>query len=174
MSARKHAPRGEELEAVRTTIVGGRPQGGGKAIGNIPRGIEVLVKKASVDRGFRNLLLERRAEAAEAIALELEPAEVVMINNAPRAQLEAIIARTTVKPRLKKVFMGGAAAVMLAALSVATSSCDRWDATAGERPDLPGDQESVMEAPADEQTESAPPDATRGIRPDRIEQQEQP
>ncbi|MCP4231568.1 MAG: hypothetical protein GY771_15670, partial [bacterium] len=41
-----------EREAVRTTIVGGRPPGSGKSNGSIPRGIEVLVKKASVDAVF--------------------------------------------------------------------------------------------------------------------------
>ena len=40
-----HADRPQEQEAVRTTIVGGRPPGSGKSVGNIPRGIEVLVKK---------------------------------------------------------------------------------------------------------------------------------
>ena len=34
--------------------------------GDIPRGIELLVKKASVDAEFRALQLERRAEAADA------------------------------------------------------------------------------------------------------------
>ena len=46
-----------EQEAVRTTIVGGRPPGCGQPVGQIPRGIEVLVKKAAVDPEFKTLLL---------------------------------------------------------------------------------------------------------------------
>ena len=48
----------EEREAVCTTIVGGRPPGCGTKVGNIPRGIEILVKKASVDPDFKKLLLK--------------------------------------------------------------------------------------------------------------------
>ncbi len=62
-----------EQPAVRTTIVGSRPPGPGKGIGEIPRGIEVLVKKASVDRVFRAKLLTERASAAGDIGLELMP-----------------------------------------------------------------------------------------------------
>ena len=40
-------------------------------LGGVPRGIEVLLKKASVDPAFRELLLSRRAEAANAIGLIL-------------------------------------------------------------------------------------------------------
>ena len=57
--------RPEEREAVRTTIVGGRPPGSGKEVGPIPRGIEVLVKKAAVDPAFKQILLEKRAKAAD-------------------------------------------------------------------------------------------------------------
>ena len=62
MSKKKERP--PEQEAVNTTIVGGRPPGCGKPVGEIPRGIEILVKKASVDEAFKELLLARRAEAA--------------------------------------------------------------------------------------------------------------
>ncbi|GAG42054.1 unnamed protein product, partial [marine sediment metagenome] len=53
-----------EQPAVRTTIVGGRPPGSGKTVGPIPRGIEVLIKKAAVDPGFKMLLLAKRDGAA--------------------------------------------------------------------------------------------------------------
>jgi hypothetical protein len=36
------ADRPREQEAVRMTIVGGRPSGSGQPVGDIPRGIEVL------------------------------------------------------------------------------------------------------------------------------------
>ena len=71
MASDKRPP---EQETVRTTIVGGWPPGSGKPLGPIPRGIEVLVKKAAVDPQFRRLLLEKRGEAAKEIGLALDPA----------------------------------------------------------------------------------------------------
>ena len=112
--ARPGRPR--EKDAVRTTIVGGRPPGSGADLGPIPRGIEVLVKKAAVDAEFKALLLETRAEAAEAIGLELEPAEVLMLDAVPAAQLEAIVGHTSVSPISRHAFLGRAAGAMLAAL----------------------------------------------------------
>jgi hypothetical protein len=112
--AREERP--EEQEAVRTTIVGGRPPGSGKPLGPIPRGIEVLVKKAAVDPEFKRLLVEKRGEAAKVIGLTLDPAEAMMLAAAPKAQLEAIITQTTVSPSVRSAFLGRAAAVMLAAL----------------------------------------------------------
>jgi hypothetical protein len=100
----------------------------------IPRGIEVLVKKASVDPEFRALFLERRAGAAGEIGLALEPAEAAMLAAVPAAQLEAIIARTAVPEEHRRAFLGKAAAAMLATLglTVAAPSC-----STGERSDRP-------------------------------------
>jgi hypothetical protein len=125
-----------EQPAVCTTIVGGRPPGPGKGIGSIPRGIEVLVKKASVDPHFKKLLLANRAEAAKGIELELDAAEAAMLESIPSAQLEAIIAHTTVSPKRRAAFLGRAAAVMLAALGASTG-CGTSPAIDGVRPDRP-------------------------------------
>jgi hypothetical protein len=129
------------MDAVRTTIVGGRPPGGGANVGDIPRGVEVLIKKAAVDPKFKKMLLEKRAEAAKTIALKLEPAEAAMLNAVPETQLDAIVANTKVNPSLRPAFLGYAAGVMLAALAATTGCGD-----AGTGPDDPG--------------------ATRGIQPD--------
>ena len=110
------ADRPQEYPAVKTTIVGGRPPGCGKPLGPIPRGIEVLVKKAAVDPEFKFILMRDRAWAAQEIGLVLDAAEATMLNLIPAPQLEAIIARTTVDPRVKPAFLGRAAAVMLVAL----------------------------------------------------------
>jgi len=83
-----------------------------------PQGIEVLVKKASVDSDFAELLIERRAEAAVEIALELTAAETAMLAAVPEVQLKAIIARTTVPGEHRRAFLGKAAAAMLAALGM--------------------------------------------------------
>jgi hypothetical protein len=174
------ADRPTEQPAVRTTIVGGRPPGSGQPLGDIPRGIEVLVKKAAVDAQFKQLLLADRVAAAESIGLKLEPAEAAMLASIPAEQLEAVIARTTVPEHHRRVFLGAAATAMLAALGVkvaadvAVQVIERQamgpkpgtapppaierpragPAPTGSRPDMPPER-----PPRDE--------PTKGIRPDR-------
>ena len=126
-----------EQPAVKTTIVGGRPPGSGKAVGPIPRGIEVLIKKAAVDPEFKMLLLAKRDKAASEIDLTLEAAEAMMLKATPRAQLEAIIAQTSVHPSVLPAFLGRAAAVMLVALGAGTLGCDKVEVTDGIAPDRP-------------------------------------
>jgi len=126
-----------EQPAVKTTIVGGRPPGSGKAVGPIPRGIEVLIKKAAVDPEFKMLLLAKRDKAAGEIDLTLEAAEAMMLKATPRAQLEAIIAQTSVHPSVLPAFLGRAAAVMLVALGAGTLGCDKVEVTDGIAPDRP-------------------------------------
>jgi len=192
------ADRPQEQEAVRTTIVGGRPPGSGKRLGAIPRGIEVLVKKASVDAQFKQLLLERREAAAETIGLKLDPAEVLMLQAAADDQIEAVIAQTSVPVEHRRAFLGTAAAVMLAAIGVGAAGCgpgpvqgirpeEIEPAPTGSRPDLPDETPEtrpdmpIEPPPADEggmgTAEPAPepgperPDqfpVTDGIRPDPI------
>ncbi|MBM4028143.1 MAG: hypothetical protein FJ280_22525 [Planctomycetes bacterium] len=83
---------------------------------NTPRGLEVLLKKASVDPEFRKLLLERRAEAARTIEIELTDAEREMLANIPAEQLEQIIRNTKVKPEHRAVFLGKVGKLMVAAV----------------------------------------------------------
>ncbi len=83
----------------------------------IPRGIEVLVKKAAVDPDFKQLLLAKRAGAAREIGLELSPGEAALLGSVPAAHLDAIIAQTVVSPMTRAAFLGRAAAAMLAALA---------------------------------------------------------
>jgi hypothetical protein len=111
-----------ELPAVKTTIVGGRPPGSGKLIGDIPRGIEVLVKKASVDSAFKATLLAQRSRAAGEIGLALDGSEAAMLDLVPASQLETIIDATRVEPSKKAAFLGKAAAVMLVALGATTTA----------------------------------------------------
>lgn len=129
--ARAGAP---EKEAVRTTIVGGRPPGSGTSVGDIPRGIEVLVKKAAVDAEFKAALLEKRAAAAGEIDLALDRAEAAMLDAVPASQLEAIVAGTKVDEKVRPALLGKAAAVMIAALGVSGAGCGT--PTVGVRPDL--------------------------------------
>ena len=78
-----------------------------------PRGIEILVKKASVDGAFKRHLLAERSGAAERIGLELDPAEAAMLDTFPEAHLDKIIAETLVEPKLRSTFMGYSAEAML-------------------------------------------------------------
>ena len=87
-------------------------------VGGIPRGIEILVKKASVDPGFREILLEKRAAAAAEIGLELSPAEATTLNSVPQSQIEQIIENTIVPDEHRRVFLGKTAAAMLAVLGL--------------------------------------------------------
>lgn len=129
--------------SVSLTIVGGRPSGDAARSRSTPRGLEVLLKKASVDAEFRALLLEKRSRASATIALELDPAEAAMLDNMPGEQLETIVRQTRVPEADRRVFLGKVASVMLAALGAGVSCC-------------PGCSKGSR------------PDRTKGIRPDRV------
>ncbi len=144
---------GEEKEAVRTTFVGGRPTGSGKHIGQVPRCIEVLVKKAAVDPQFRTVLHEKRAGAAREIDLTLTSAETAMLDSVPAAQLEAIIAATKVRPTTVPALLGKSAAAMLLALATLAVGCGGDGVTTGERPDRP---EATQPAEKEGQPEQKP------------------
>ena len=181
----------DEREAVRTTIVGGRPPGSGRSNSAVPRGIEVLVKKASVDPEFREVLLEQRSGAAKEIALALEPAEEAVLNTIPREQLLGVIGRTVVPVEQRRAFLGRVAVAMLAALGVGVVGCrqepDAPSQSRGARPDQPV-QTAPAQGPKGEMTSRNRPEAnpthrveppantalqtdtlsrTNGIRPDR-------
>ncbi len=144
MEMRDSAKRPHDL--VSLTIVGGRPSKEESSARGIPRGLEVLLKKASVDEEFRASFLEKRSRAAEAILLELDPAEAAMLDSMPREQLEAIIRGTRVPAEDRRIFLGQAASVMLAALGAGVSCIS--GCSKGIQPDRP---------------------RSAGIRPNRVE-----
>ncbi|MBN1873921.1 MAG: hypothetical protein JXA33_06810 [Anaerolineae bacterium] len=156
-------PSTPEDNTVRTTIVGGRPPAQGRTHGSIPHGIEVLVKKAAVDPVFRGLLLTRRAEAAREIELTLTAAEVQMLTGFPEAQLRAIIANTRVTDPERRVFLGKAAAAMLAL--VVPRACQDDSQTLGIRP-----TDVQVEGIRPDMPTETPPPAPTGIRPDDVSQ----
>jgi hypothetical protein len=120
-----------EKSAVKTTIVGGRPPGSGKEVDAIPRGIEILLKKAAIDESFRKILLSNRLNAADAIGLTLQPVETTMLKAIPGAVLEQMVVATKVQPKIRHAFMGYTAAVMLAALTAASDGIGQDLAQAG-------------------------------------------
>lgn len=109
---------------------------GEQHIGSIPVGIEVLVKKASVDSEFRQILLEKRGEAAREIGLELTQAEQEMLSSISYEHLEKIIDNTKVNPEHRSIFRGKAVKLMLAAAAgLVVISCLSVTSTAGISPD---------------------------------------
>jgi hypothetical protein len=130
------------------------------------RGVDVLLKKAAVDPAFKKLLLEKRAAAAEAIGLELDAAEAALVDSVPEGQLAAVIARTTVSPKIRPAFLGYAAGVMLAALS-ATTACDGPVATFGSQPDPPPERPDVAEPAPSRDAQGAEAAAEDGSEIDR-------
>ena len=97
-----------------------------------------MVKKASVDPVFRELLVQKRAEAAKEIDLDLTQAEQLMLSSIPEEQLRKIIANTKVKPEHRDLFSSTAGKLMLAAAAgvvIGSVMCPLQVATAGISPD---------------------------------------
>ena len=158
-----------EQDAMRTTIVGGRPPGSGRANITVPQGIEVLVKKAAVDAEFRELLLDQRGGAAAVIGLELDPAESDILTTIPRDQLAQIIGVTVVPVEQRRVFLGRVAAAMLAALGAGLVGCEPELASRGVRPGKPEKTSPPPTAPPNQPTNSVTstntPAVAVGLRP---------
>jgi TonB family protein len=128
----------------------------------IPRGLEVLVKKAAVDPGFKKIFLEQRAGAAEAIGLKLTAAEEATLGAVAAAQLEGIIAHTKVTRGQRQVFLGYAAATMLAALGATVTVCGKVAVE-------PGNEESEIDSLSNAKMGSmrkVRPPYTAGIQPE--------
>ncbi len=130
----KTSEHNSEKREANPTIVGGRPLARGQLLHGIPRGIEVLIKKASVDQDFRSVLLKERAKAAAEIELELSAAEAAMLNAIPLEQIEKIIENAKVPDEHRRIFLGKVAAAMLGVLGLGLSGC-MW--VGGIRPDRP-------------------------------------
>ena len=108
------------------TIVGGR-SADSKPAGDSPRGIEILLKKASVDGDFAKVLLESPEQAARLISLNLQDSERRILLNTPRGTLRTMIRNTTVKRQQMNAFKTMSASLMLAAVlavSSLASGCD--------------------------------------------------
>ncbi len=102
------------------TIVGGRPSGATDRGRGIPRGMELLLKRAAVDSAFRADLLARRARVADELNLPLDRTERSMLDGIPEAQLRGIITATPVPEPQRKLLSGASAAAMLALLAQLT------------------------------------------------------
>jgi hypothetical protein len=104
------------------TIVGGRPAGQADLGKGIPRGMELVLKKAAVDAGFCERLLAERLEAVKDLGLTLDSSEEQMLQTIPVGQLRLIISRTKVPAPQKSVFLGTSVAAMVALITQFTFS----------------------------------------------------
>ncbi|HEY3323431.1 MAG TPA: Os1348 family NHLP clan protein [Planctomycetota bacterium] len=118
--------------------------------GTIPRGMEVLIKKAAVDTEFRRQLLADREKAVAGLGLKLDATEALLLKAVPSEQLDRIIAQTKVPEAHRAAFLGTAAALMLAIVGVSgpTKAAEGPVAPGGVRPDIArlADAESLKTA----------------------------
>jgi hypothetical protein len=106
------------------TIVGGRSVDN-KPMGNSPRGMEILLKKAAVDEDFAKILLESPEDAARLISLKLHNSERRILLNTPRDTLQTMIRHTTVKRHQLSAFKTLSASLMLAAIvAIGSTGCE--------------------------------------------------
>jgi hypothetical protein len=161
--------------AARLTIVGGRPPSDREVI-EIPRGIELAVQRAAVDRRFRARLLTDRASAVSLLGDVVSATERQILLSIPDDQLAAMIeGAAPIMPARRSLLMRFAGALGLfigGGLAGTATSCMKTkgetadvprERTKGERADMPPPSTRrsagiVREAPRSP--------ATEGIRPD--------
>lgn len=102
------------------TIVGGRPAAPRSIRNDIPRGLELLIKKASVDPDFKRELLSKKEKLVGEMNLPLDESEKAMLACVPVGHLEKMIEATQVPAAQRKALAGGSAAAMFALLTQLT------------------------------------------------------
>jgi penicillin-binding protein/type II secretion system (T2SS) protein G len=95
------------------TIVGGRSRSN-RLVGNFPRAIEILLKKASVNPEFSQYLLQDPLNAALSIALDLKLVEINILKNTSKPVLEKMIASIRVPKQHIKTFRTATVTAMMA------------------------------------------------------------
>ena len=139
------------------TIVGGRPQAPRSMRTDIPRGMEILVKRASIDPMFKAELLAKRDKIADELQIPLDASEKAMLAGIPAEHLEKMIKATEVPPAQHSLLAKGTTAAMLALLAQLTFA------------PVPGRAENppkVNVRPATTRSENDDYAVVKGIRPD--------
>ena len=161
------------------TIAGGQPPRPlvGGSIGRrarfaqkvrVPVGLEKILYVAAQDPSLRERLLEDRAGAIAALGVALRPSEKAMLEAAPRAVLETMIASIVpANPRRRRFMNLVAAAATSLAAGTAGVACDTLDnddpingVDAGVGPDADSDVDSDGDAGPD--LDAGAWNATRG------------
>lgn len=109
----------------------------------VPRGLEILLKKASVDPVFRGLLEADPERAAASIDLILTDIERSILANVPPEGLRLMIEKATVPRQYVSTFLSHSAAAMLAVV-LSTTVIVTAEGSAGAEPDY--DEEQAYEA----------------------------
>ncbi len=99
------------------TIVGGRPAAAKSQRTDIPRGLELLIKRAAIDSEFRITLLEKREKLIEELQIPLDESEKAMLACVPAEHLEKMIAATEVPTSQKRALRTGSVAAMVALMT---------------------------------------------------------
>jgi len=97
------------------TIVGGRGDDRSSR-GREPNGIEILLKKAKADSGFRDQLIRNPVKAAALVELKLTPAEEAILRHTPTTTLRSMIDRTKIPARYVPMLQTAGKAATLAAI----------------------------------------------------------
>jgi hypothetical protein len=120
-------------DEISLTIVGGQPQRKGRRHEpqgklEIPVGLEKVLFLAARDPEFRVRLLADRAKAIAGLGVQLRPSEKAMLEVAPSAALETMIARIVpANPRRRRFMNLVAAAATSLAAGTAAMGCDTQD-----------------------------------------------
>lgn len=96
------------------TIVGGRPQAQKSTRNNIPRGLELLIKRASIDSEFKSALVQKRSELLKELGITLDETEKNILECVPIDHLTRMIEATEVPPSQRKAISSGSVAAMIA------------------------------------------------------------
>lgn len=161
----------------RTTIVGGRPPEETSEAYPVPTGIQVLLRLAAEDPGFKRELIERRAELAGPAGVKLTESEKSILKVIPEDQLSTMIDAIPPAPAPRRDFLRQTAATAVLLLGgAALDGCDSCISSAGgARPDLPEEnpasQGSGQEVPPRPDERPSPPG---GARPDLPKPKPQP
>ncbi|HDQ25385.1 MAG TPA: hypothetical protein ENN43_01405 [bacterium] len=113
----------EGSNTIKPTIVGVRPPEDKVDFIRRPIGIEILLKKASVDPVFREKLIKERGAAAEAIAMMLDPSEEAVLSSISEEQLGKMIDNSGVSSEQRPAFEKYTAALMIAVFGAYSCVC---------------------------------------------------
>jgi len=116
------------------TIVGGRGDDRSSR-GREPNGIEILLKKAKVDSGFRDQLIRDPVKAAALVELELTPAEEAILRHTPTTTLQFMIDRTKIPARYVPMLRTAEKAAALAAIIACCVSVPSLGGAYGSQPE---------------------------------------
>ncbi len=138
----------EGEEAVRRTIVGGRPQAHSGRHIEVPIGIERVLLRAATEPAFRRALATDRAGALATMHTALSPTEGAVLRTVSAAQLDAMIQGIDYKRHSKGGLLRAVAAATFSAAAL-TACAPAEQVPAPPPPEAQHSVEIAAEAPED-------------------------